>query len=278
MSKHLTAIILTISLALSLGLGYGFIHAVNSIVNPSKGEVPALKIPTEAKKPDKKELTIVGVGDSLTKGIGDAELKGGYVGRIKTMLETETNKKVNIHNFAVSGAESKDLLKDLERQGVQYTLSQADVIVMSIGGNDLNPGWDKIGTEEMFNYDNNMEEYKKNVQKIMALLRKNNKDAPILWLGLYHPFENIGFQATEEENKKMSSEISKAVIIWNYEQSKMANEYREVFVIPSYDIAQGDLKAFLADDNFHPNEKGYEQIADRMVFKIRSLLDLEAQG
>ncbi len=38
-----------------------------------------------------------------------------------------------------------DLLKQIESNGAQYSIKQADVIVLTIGGNDLFPGWESLG-------------------------------------------------------------------------------------------------------------------------------------
>lgn len=78
------------------------------------------------------------MGDSLTQGVGDQQKKGGYVSIIKQKVEKQDNTKVITSNFGVAGDRSDQILKRLNDQSnVQQKLKSADVIVMTVGGNDL---------------------------------------------------------------------------------------------------------------------------------------------
>ncbi|WP_369396173.1 SGNH/GDSL hydrolase family protein, partial [Paucilactobacillus hokkaidonensis] len=64
--------------------------------------------------------------------------KGGYVSIIKQKVEKQDNTKVITSNFGVAGDRSDQILKRLNDQSnVQQKLKSADVIVMTVGGNDL---------------------------------------------------------------------------------------------------------------------------------------------
>ncbi len=38
-----------------------------------------------------------------------------------------------------------------------------------------------------------------------------------------------------------------------------------MIMVPTYDLFRLNGRGYLADDHFHPNGKGYERIADRIV-------------
>ena len=123
-------------------------------------------------------LQIVSLGDSLTRGVGDKE-GIGYVGRMKEDLQKIIN-KIALTNLAVSGAKMPDLLKQIESNGAQYSIKQADVIVLTIGGNDLFPGWESLGKIDLETYRPDTETFQNEAKKIIEEIRKLNTDSPIL--------------------------------------------------------------------------------------------------
>ena len=105
-----------------------------------------------------------------------------------------------------------DLLKQIESSGAQYSIKQADVIVLTIGGNDLFPGWESLGKIDLETYRPDTETFQNEAKKIIEEIRKLNTDSPIFWLGLYNPFEDV-------EDLKGSSNI---VVDWNASLEKLA--------------------------------------------------------
>src|SRR5450759_1842172 len=79
---------------------------------------------------------IVALGDSLTRGAGDAAGGGGYPERVAAALRKE-GRTVAVDNLAVDGAETGDFLRKMEEAGVAQRVAAADLILVSIGGNDL---------------------------------------------------------------------------------------------------------------------------------------------
>ena len=51
---------------------------------------------------------------------------------MKEDLQKDYKQKVALTNLAVSGAKMPDLLKQIESNGAQYSIKQADVIVLTI--------------------------------------------------------------------------------------------------------------------------------------------------
>ena len=86
----------------------------------------------------KKRVTLVAIGDSLTHGQGDDKNEQGYVGRIKNKLQKHYHNRVTTYNYGVTGDRSDQMLKRLNEQPeMRANLKKADVIVMTVGGNDL---------------------------------------------------------------------------------------------------------------------------------------------
>ncbi|GGA01575.1 hypothetical protein GCM10008018_54830 [Paenibacillus marchantiophytorum] len=255
----LTASISTIVFAV------GFAYAANQIWFPkASGD---LNIVTAAPKKEtmiesRSKLQIVALGDSLTAGTGDNTGKG-YVGRVREKLEKETGKPVFVlNNLAIPGYKSDQLLQDLMLKKTQDALAQADIILLTIGGNDI-----FAGGEGLFSGENqtefNPEAAEKRLgpallqmDKILKAINQANPKATVLYVGLYHPFLDL-------DPKKEGSLI---VQRWNNRVFELTNQYPQMVIVPTYDLFEQNLIKYLSSaDHFHPNGDGYERIADRIV-------------
>src|ERR1700680_4748289 len=76
------------------------------------------------------------VGDSLARGTGD-ESGLGIGGRLVDELHRRHITTQNVVNLAINGARTADLLRQLDSRNVRVLAAQANVIIVSIGGNDL---------------------------------------------------------------------------------------------------------------------------------------------
>ncbi|MED0935197.1 SGNH/GDSL hydrolase family protein [Bacillus mobilis] len=267
MRSKVVKVILLITIASFCLFAYGFVSGVNDVLNPKASNV-IKKTDVEAKEKKKTgTLQIVSLGDSLTRGVGDKE-GIGYIGRMKEDLQKDYKQKIALTNLAVSGAKMPDLLKQMESSGAQYSIKQADVIVLTIGGNDLFPGWESLGKIDLETYRPDTETFQNEAKKIIEEIRKLNTDSPIFWLGLYNPFEDV-------EDLKGSSNI---VVDWNASLEKLALNNKNVYITPTFDLFQNRGKDLLYSDHFHPNEVGYTYMADRLVQNVVSKLKLEQGG
>ncbi|RXI95543.1 GDSL family lipase [Anaerobacillus alkaliphilus] len=197
---------------------------------------------------------IVALGDSLTTGAGDLEGKG-YVGNIVDQLAELTTEEIILHNFAVNGLTSDGLLKVLKQREVQEELAVADIIFMTIGGNDLFQGGQTLLQLNLEEIELIKEQYLGNLTGILTEIRNVNTEAPIYFSGLYHPFAHLP-----------NVEITTSVILnWNYLTAlELAKINRTVFV-PMFDIFQFQLDTYLSEDRFHPSSLGYQQMANRIA-------------
>ena len=267
MRSKVVKVILLITIASFCLFAYGFISGVNDVLNPKASNLIKKTDVVAKEKKKTGTLQIVSLGDSLTRGVGDKE-GIGYVGRMKEDLQKDYKQKIALTNLAVSGAKMPDLLKQIESNGAQYSIKQADVIVLTIGGNDLFPGWESLGKIDLETYRPDTETFQNEAKKIIEEIRKLNTDSPIFWLGLYNPFEDV-------EDLKGSSNI---VVDWNASLEKLALNDKNVYITPTFDLFQNRGKDLLYSDHFHPNEVGYTYMAERLVQNVVSKLKLEQGG
>ncbi|MDA2145110.1 MULTISPECIES: SGNH/GDSL hydrolase family protein [unclassified Bacillus cereus group] len=267
MRSKVVKVILLITIASFCLFAYGFVSGVNDVLNPRASNLIKKTDVVAKEKKKTGTLQIVSLGDSLTRGVGDRE-GIGYIGRMKEDLQKDYKQKVALTNLAVSGAKMPDLLKQIESNGAQYSIKQADVIILTIGGNDLFPGWESLGKIDLETYRPDTETFQNEAKKIIEEIRKLNTDSPIFWLGLYNPFEDV-------EDLKGSSNI---VVDWNASLEKLALNDKNVYITPTFDLFQNRGKDLLYSDHFHPNEVGYTYMAERLVQNVVSKLKLEQGG
>jgi lysophospholipase L1-like esterase len=248
MFVYIVAVLTTIFLITGFALG------VKEILLPQI-QTTKLSPPSQEVIVSKNGL-LLGLGDSLTRGIGDSSGKG-YIGKLKQKMENVNQSKLSMMNLAVSGQTSPELVKQLEDARTQDFIKKANWITITIGSNDLFRGSGQLENIDLAEAQKSLELYKKNVTQILTLLRSLNPKASIIMLGIYNPFAGL-------ENEKTTSRL---VAEWNNALQKTASDYSNVLVVPTFDLFQVHTKKFLSSDNFHPNDNGYQRIADR-VFPV----------
>ncbi|MBC1458020.1 SGNH/GDSL hydrolase family protein [Listeria newyorkensis] len=205
---------------------------------------------TETKKSDRFQVT--GLGDSLTAGVGDTDGKG-YVRRVVENLE-KNGTSVTLSNLAISGARSNQLLSQLGQKEIAQQVTNADVIFMTIGGNDLFRGGAALEDLNAAEIQKNETVYLKNLEQTYKRIRELNKDAVVYHLGLYNPFVDV----------KNRAELASIAAKWNMDTQNLASKFSRVVYVPTYDYFILNGKNYLSSDHFHPNGAGYQLFADRV--------------
>ncbi|WP_206912160.1 hypothetical protein IGL98_001858 [Enterococcus sp. DIV0840] len=242
-----------------------------------------------AKSETKEVIHYTAIGDSLTEGIGDLTNSGGFVPLVAKDLQEEYHLNgVQTDNFGKNGDRSDQILKRIKKnKEIQEGLASADIITLTVGGNDLM----KVIKGDVFRLTKNsfekpLKNYQKEVEKLLTEIRKYNVDAPIYVLGIYNPFY-LYFPDITEMQEIVDSWNDGTVDIVKAEKNayfipindllyKGAGD--EVGIVSSEDIASGtassseqDIKnnALYEEDHFHPNNLGYQIMAstvrDEMV-------------
>lgn len=215
-----------------------------------------LPTPTPAAPAPTGSLRIVALGDSMTRGAGD--VAGGYPERVATALR-KAGRTVAVENLAVDGFRVADLLRRLDEPTVVERVAAADLILLSISGNDLTralpggPSAEGDGAVPPL-----LARVEADVERALARIRAANPKAPVRLLGLYNPFsEGVG-------DRRLARA---ALLASNVALERAAASVEGILVVPLADLfdARPDR---LAADRFHPGPTGYDEIAARVVSSL----------
>jgi lysophospholipase L1-like esterase len=254
---------LTVGGAASLVFAVGFWLALRGALGTPLGSPappPAAARPIE--KPAGKRLLLV-LGDSLARGTGDESGRGFALDVLDAMKKRGT---AEVANLSVNGAESAEVKELVTSANVRSLAASADVIVVSVGGNDLSHavprGPDAASLRAVEDVTTARTRYAENLRAIVAELRKTNPQAPILLLGLYDPFgQAIGPAPAAESAARLGASV---ILRWNDVIAETALSTPGTRIVPSFDLFDGRPDR-LAVDKFHPNRNGYAAIAARMA-------------
>jgi lysophospholipase L1-like esterase len=207
-------------------------------------------------------FAIVGIGDSLTLGTG-GEKTEGYLDFLKMYYEKK-NDDVVLVNHGEYGAQAHHLLKALDDPNMQNDIQRADVLFMTLGGNDLVSIFNHNFTHlTMGDFTKGEEKFKSDLRKIMSTIRLLNEDAPVYFIGVFNPvYETLG--EIKEFNEIISS--------WNVSTKDLLEMYPNTTFVSIQHLFEEDTDFYLAEDLFHPNDKGYEKIGAEIISRTEEIL------
>lgn len=238
-------------------------------------------------------ITCTVLGDSIAKGYSSDKVnKIKCYGRIVTeRLAEENGTYFDYQNYAKNGLDTRGLNeKVLSRDTVKRNLNKSDIILLTMGSNDLLNEF-KREAQEILNSDTKFrsanqaltelkEGVKKNpltvlkivdalsnwdyasfetqwMQAMDTITQQKKEDAQIIVTNIYNPLYNMELPGTLNKVvnniiKNMNTIIEKRAADYNYK------------VINLFDSA---IAAFVQGDGLHPSQEGQQMIAD-MVYKI----------
>lgn len=246
-----------------------------------------------------RRLNYVALGDSLTEGVGDDTHKGGFVPIVADLLQDKYQlTSIEFDNFGKAGDRSDQILKRLRKnKKIQKTLSSANIITLTCGGNDLL----KVIREHIFSLKERtfvkpQKQYQKQLTQLIQEIRKYNPKAPIYLLGIYNPFYL---------NFPEFTQMQEIVTNWNDASQQTVATFKKVYFIPINDVLfKGDdsqveivdnqqdqtgttsstadenktqtskpkaviVNELLSDeDRFHPNNVGYQLMAKAVMDEL----------
>lgn len=247
-----------------------------------------------------KPISIVALGDSLTQGVGDPKKEGGYVSRTKQSLEKKGYKNVNIVNYGIAGQRSDQIDKRVEKNvnGLSSKIERSNLIILTVGGNDLLQSLQNNAlVESKTKFNRNMVKasftYRYRLKHLIKEIRQRNKKAPIYVFGIYNPvyvyFANV---SVINEYVRKFNKITYSVMLsdkrlhfidisaLSYGQYRTEKQ-RKNLIKSSNDISgnpldilklnetKGELNNYISPaDHFHPNDKGYDFMTDKLVSKL----------
>jgi lysophospholipase L1-like esterase len=244
----------------TMALGTGFALALTGSFGAALAPLP----PRPMAKVEGGAYRIVALGDSISEGTGDP-VGGGYVTRLAEALRRR-GLVVILTNLATGGAETGDVLQAARSPEAQRQILEADLLLVSAGGNDLSHSLRRVAGAEQGarpEADNDSErgdeqalsQARHNLDQLLRSLRAQNRDAVIRLLGIYNPFE-----ITVEDAPRARSQLAE----WNAAIESATHAHAGVVAVPVADLfyARPDR---LAGDRYHPGPRGHEVIADRVL-------------
>jgi lysophospholipase L1-like esterase len=209
-------------------------------------------------------LRIVVLGDSLAAGTGD-ETGRGIGGHLASELAALGHGPVETRQLGARGATTGDLLARLAAQPTtRGAVSAADVIVLSIGANDLfrTP---RAREEAMRAPLRVAESILGRVEGVVAELRRLNGGARILLLGAYNPAPGHTFAFL----------VERLVALWDARlRGRFAGDRRVAVVRIDDLLAHRERLSRL--DGFHPGAEAYREVAARIAGMLAAELSSAA--
>lgn len=254
-----------------------------------------------------KTVRVVGLGDSLTQGIGYDNDHQGYLPILKNQLRQTYYVKPKTANFGIGGERSDQIDRRVQtNKKLRRSLQRANVIALTAGGNDLLQSLEK---NIMVNSNAQMAKqmtplktkYRQNITQLIDDVREVNPHAQIYLFGIYNPVYVYFTNATM---------ISSAVDQWNQVNRQVAESQPQThFVNVNGTLSHGQYRsagaqaklkaenkqnnqdfvdpgrvekllktqnnkeknAYLStEDHFHPNKKGYNVMASKLSSEIQN--------
>lgn len=240
---------------------------------------PVMTKPSTSAK--KKVVTYVAIGDSLTKGVGDSTNQGGFVPLLAQSLTNESGLEFKAINYGVSGNTSSQILSRMqEKKGIRKDLKQAQLLTITVGGNDLRKAiLEDASNLDLDRFEKASKAYEKNLKQIIELARKDNPDLPVYVVGIYNPLY-LNFPDL--------TELQTLVDQWNQRTEETLSAYQGVYFVPINDllykgidgksgVTESELgketvtnDALYDEDSFHPNHTGYEIMKEAVLERIHA--------
>lgn len=208
----------------------------------------------EQAAPPREVIAPMILGDSLARGAGD-ETGLGIAGHLDAELKRRGIPARRTYNVAVNGARTQDLLRLLERPNVRAMVAESNVIIVSIGGNDLWGGNDWRNAAPP-NPDEVMDDVLTRIEEAVERIRAVNPTARIFFIGLYNPFVET----------PQGAELSSLVSRWNARLLERFADDANFTLVQTSDIFSHRDR--LSVDRFHPGREGYALIARRIADAI----------
>jgi lysophospholipase L1-like esterase len=242
---------LTAAIVAAILFGVGFYSFLRGDIGSSVSVAPPAHVNASAPR---QQIAPIILGDSLGRGAGD-ETGLGIGGRLVDELRKRNVNTKNIVNIAVNGARTRDLIQQLASRNVQTLIAQSNVVIVSIGGNDLwgDNNWRNAPPRDP---EGVMKDVLNHVEESVKIIRGANPSARIFVIGLYNPAISTPF------GKILTPFVNR----WNALLIERFGGDPNVVIVQTSDIfAYRDRLSF---DRFHPNDEGYSLIARRIADAI----------
>lgn len=207
-----------------------------------------------------RNISYIAIGDSLTAGYGSTEHNylriNGFVPQFVSYLRK--THEVTVENYGIPGISSIGLLTYLQTDiGLQNRLKEADIITLSIGGNDFLQTIRAMSNVEERELKQRALLLEQTYDTLYAFLRDLNKEAQIYLIGLYnpypanHPLREPGIKYAEAFNEQLEKHSKK-------ENTFLINPLQAF-------LNKETTYTHIKEDDIHPTDEGYTIIVKELI-------------
>ncbi|MDA8125493.1 MAG: GDSL-type esterase/lipase family protein [Deltaproteobacteria bacterium] len=197
-------------------------------------------------------LNLLIMGDSIARGAGD-EAGKGFSFYLPEDLKTRTPKEIAVENVGIDGLQTDGLLALVQDEKLKPAVAAADLLLVSIGGNDLRRIRRLRAMAKEDGFQQSFAGYATGLTSIVKTLRSANAAGLIIFIGLYYP-----------SLQDLSSDDGNLLLAWNEGTQRIIEQDRRALFIPTYDLFKLNTAKYVALDGLHPNGAGYQAIAYRI--------------
>lgn len=219
--------------------------------------------------PGPRTLRVVGLGDSVMSGVNCN--CAGLAEEYGRALAQRTGKRVQVTNLGMSGLVTTELVIDLRHDSrTRAAISDADVVLVTIGANDLLPEFDDwqaggCDTACVGSGAATMGQHMQQVLTSLAALRRGN-DGPVLVTNYWNLFTDgsvarrSGGQAQIDWTRQVTATANKEICSAAHAAADIC-----VDLVEPFEGWGADPTALLAADGDHPNAAGVRAIVTQLL-------------
>lgn len=191
------------------------------------------------------------LGDSIAFGSGLANPREAVYGKI--VADTDGFEYLN---YAVPGHTTGNLLRRMENETVREGIARADIVCVSIGGNNFLLGnlnglmYDWLVKGDASRFDGIAESYAADLDTIVGTIRGLNPDAAIVLQTLYNPQTGYVGEVYQQGSDRINAVVR-----------AYAEAHPGEILIADVGAALTDKDGDFAEDRIHPSAAGNEKIA-----------------
>lgn len=254
---------------------------------------------------NKRDISVLFLGDSLTFGVGDQTKQQGYTGRtIKLLEQTFPEYHFSYENFGKPGDRSDQILQRLNHSRQQQAaLKKADILVMTVGGNDLRQqlihNVNARSTNSLSrSIAKSRQQYQQSLTALFERIHALKAKVAVFLFGNYNPIFvnsasrtdiNRDVQSYNAVNQKLVAaqkdghyvSIFRQMTFGQYQSKKQIKQLIRADEIYNGRLANPLQSSLLngktiinndyisLDDHFHPNNLGYDYMSKELFNSIR---------
>ncbi|WP_221567007.1 S-layer homology domain-containing protein [Alkalihalobacillus sp. TS-13] len=231
------------------------------------------------------QLDYVALGDSLAVGVTPTRSVGSsYSDFLAKQLLQINHLGTYTKQYAAPGYTSTQVLEDIQNdvrkknmdgsedtEGIQKHISEAEMITLNIGANDMLAVIDIDPHTGTISYDEEvfaqvLSDVGKNIVQIISLIKTLNPSADIYVMGYYNPFPYL----PDSEQPKVLIALEQLNNVINTAASSTGATY-----VPTAEAFNPNGKEYLSNpQDIHPNETGYLVLANSF-WKLIEVKDAE---